>query len=288
LKKVLEGNSEEALASSQRIYHKDLEKIEIDFPSEMSSLISGGSILYVPIVTEGKPVGVLGLLSNEKARFTAEDISILNHCAAMIGLYYSNLLKDDPLSKSSNEATILAAIARENPFPILRMNHTGSLIYANQAGKEMFKKLNMQYGDLPGGIFEEACKIALDNNQPYEIEYPSDHNLYSLVFVPTGNNKYVNAYGKDITYRKSVEDELRRLSLIAREIESGIVITDAEGKTEWVNPVFERMTGYSMEEMKGKIPGDLLQGPETDKETVDSIRSALKKRIPIEADILNY
>ena len=67
-----------------------------------------------------------------------------------------------------------------------------------------------------------------------------------------------------------------------------IVITDTDGRFEWVNNAFREMTGFTIEEVKGKKPGALLQGPDTDPGTVQKIRDALARRSPIRTEIYNY
>ena len=55
----------------------------------------------------------------------------------------------------------------------------------------------------------------------------------------------------------------------------------------YVNEVFVRETGYSVEEVIGKTPR-ILQGPKTDQATLRRIRAALEKWQPIREDVLNY
>lgn len=62
------------------------------------------------------------------------------------------------------------------------------------------------------------------------------------------------------TIRES-ELELRRLSLIATHTDSGVIITDATGRIEWVNEAFVQNTGYSPDEIIGKKPKEFLQEP---------------------------
>ncbi|MEM8916084.1 MAG: diguanylate cyclase, partial [Pseudomonadota bacterium] len=76
--------------------------------------------------------------------------------------------------------------------------------------------------------------------------------------------------------------------LIAEHGSDAIVVTDRDGRVEWVNPAFRQLSGFTLEEMKGRKPGDVLQGPKTDPETVAAISEALKKRRPIRTEILNY
>jgi len=65
---------------------------------------------------------------------------------------------------------------------------------------------------------------------------------------------------RDITERKEIEDELRKLSQAVRQSPSVVAITDLEGKIEYVNPKFCEVTGYSFEEVKGKNPRVLKSG----------------------------
>lgn len=80
----------------------------------------------------------------------------------------------------------------------------------------------------------------------------------------------------------------KTLAEVADKTFEAIIITDKDGRIEWVNSGFTHITGYSFLEVKGKKPGDVLQGPETDKATVDRIREKLKEKKIFKEEILNY
>lgn len=62
-------------------------------------------------------------------------------------------------------------------------------------------------------------------------------------------------------------EELKRFNEnIVQSMEEGVVIVDAEGFITFVNPVFERLTGYKKEEVIGKRADFVLPKPEKDKE----------------------
>lgn len=82
--------------------------------------------------------------------------------------------------------------------------------------------------------------------------------------------------------------ELERLSMVASQTTNGVIITDTNGRTEWVNEGFCRITGYTIESLRGKKPGEVLQGPETDPATVASIREALSRQATFQVEIINY
>ncbi|MGE9293382.1 MAG: PAS domain S-box protein, partial [Puniceicoccales bacterium] len=92
----------------------------------------------------------------------------------------------------------------------------------------------------------------------------------------------------DITPLKKAEQELRRLSLVASKTINGVVITDESGYIVWTNKAFSNITGYRREEVVGKKPGELLQGPMSDPETVAYIGNQLRNHRPFTAELINY
>ncbi len=52
--------------------------------------------------------------------------------------------------------------------------------------------------------------------------------------------------------------ELDRLAMVARLTINAVVVTDPLGRVEWVNPAFERLSGFPLSELKGHAPDALL------------------------------
>jgi PAS domain S-box-containing protein len=92
----------------------------------------------------------------------------------------------------------------------------------------------------------------------------------------------------DITAKKNKEREFERLSLVANTTDNAVIITDAKGFIEYVNEGFIKLTGYAAEEVLGKKPGRILQGKDTNKETVQIIRDKMARKQPVYEEILNY
>lgn len=93
---------------------------------------------------------------------------------------------------------------------------------------------------------------------------------------------------RDVTKEVEKREKMKMLSLVADHANSGIIITDAEGKIEYINAGFEKLTGYSLEECRGRKPGPMLQGDGTDPETVRQIRENLDRQERFYTEILNY
>lgn len=110
----------------------------------------------------------------------------------------------------------------------------------------------------------------------------------SLSKVQLADKIVYTAFVKDINAVKLQQEEFATLSLVANETDNSVIITGANGKIEYVNPGFSRLTGFAPEEVIGKIPGNVLQGKHTDPQTVARIRDNLQKRRAFYDEILNY
>jgi PAS domain S-box-containing protein len=97
----------------------------------------------------------------------------------------------------------------------------------------------------------------------------------------------VQAEQAEETIRRYSKD-LERLAMVAKHTTDSVVITDAEGKTLWTNQAFTRLTGYSLEEVLNRKPGQLLQGKETSLQSIQLLRDAEKRFSDIEIELINY
>ncbi len=82
--------------------------------------------------------------------------------------------------------------------------------------------------------------------------------------------------------------ELAKLALVAQHTEDIVVITNKDRLIEWVNPAFEKLTEYSLDEVRGRSPGQFLQGPRTDPLATKILSRALADNRPVRTEILNY
>lgn len=65
---------------------------------------------------------------------------------------------------------------------------------------------------------------------------------------------------EQIARRQKVEEELIKLSGVVEKTADSVIITDRQGFIEYVNPSFEKLTGYKKEEVVGKTPRILKSG----------------------------
>ena len=71
-------------------------------------------------------------------------------------------------------------------------------------------------------------------------------------------------------------------------IQVAVILTDARRRIIWVNEDFTQITGYALHEVTGKVPGAILQGPDSEPDAVDRIRKSLAREEPCKDAITNY
>jgi PAS domain S-box-containing protein len=87
---------------------------------------------------------------------------------------------------------------------------------------------------------------------------------------------------------RSMTADLNRLAEVVKHTSNAVIITNLQRKITWVNEGFERITGYSAQEALGRSPGELLQGENTDKATMATMREVLDNGKPFKGTVLNY
>jgi PAS domain S-box-containing protein len=69
---------------------------------------------------------------------------------------------------------------------------------------------------------------------------------------------------------------------------TAIIVTDVNGVMEWVSEGFTRITGYQFDEAVGRVPGELLQGADTDRTKTAQMGAALRDGRPVACELINY
>jgi TetR/AcrR family transcriptional repressor of nem operon len=112
------------------------------------------------------------------------------------------------------------------------------------------------------------------------------HQWKSSLRQKAGRSPVLSLRGKGKTGKiKTIFAELALMSKYAEEM---IVLTDAQGRVKWVNAAFVRTCGYTLQELRGKTPGSVLQGPKSHPQAVDQIRQAVHAARPCECQMINY
>ncbi len=115
----------------------------------------------------------------------------------------------------------------------------------------------------------------------FRIQHRDGHQIwFSHICAPVldglGNPTGRRVTNRDITDRKRAEDIIRKISTAVDQSPVSVVITDTQGAIEYVNPMFTKITGYSLAEALGQNPRILKSGdkpPEAYKALWDTLCS---------------
>ncbi|MEI6034845.1 MAG: response regulator [Verrucomicrobiae bacterium] len=99
----------------------------------------------------------------------------------------------------------------------------------------------------------------------FTVDYVAENGLITPVEISAsvagaGEAARIILLCRDITKRKRTEAERERLALAIQQVGEIVIITNANGVIQYVNPAFETSTGYSREEAVGQTPRILKSG----------------------------
>jgi len=131
---------------------------------------------------------------------------------------------------------------------------TQSEYYPNLFTREQINEI-IQVLSVNSKIISSEYSIMNDNGEERCEEW-----THRGIFNDQGNLIEVQSVGRDITAAKKASEVQRKLSLAVNYSPVTVVITDSHGVIEYVNPAFEKITGYSEREILGQKPSILKSG----------------------------
>ena len=105
-----------------------------------------------------------------------------------------------------------------------------------------------------------------------------------------GGIQQVLSSGNDVTERRQAEAGLLLRNRALEATVNGILITDArspDNRITYVNPAFERITGYTADEVIGRNPS-FLQGDDREQAAITKIGTAVQEHRPTAVLLRNY
>ncbi|WPV01419.1 PAS domain S-box protein [Mucilaginibacter sp. cycad4] len=109
------------------------------------------------------------------------------------------------------------------------------------------------------GLTNWECEYRLNCGKG-EYKYVMDQGY----FIYNDQKQPVRLIGavRDIDALKRSTQENKRLARIIKQVNNMVLITDDLRRVQWVNNAFVELTGYPMEEVRNKMPGDFLTDPD--------------------------
>lgn len=95
---------------------------------------------------------------------------------------------------------------------------------------------------------------------------------------------------EQVAYKNALLLKLSELQLKEQALDSisqGVLISDEKGSYTYTNRAFQEITGYAKDDLIGKSYS-ILQGPDSDQDTIQKIKNFLNNQLPFQVEILNY
>src|SRR5450759_3170637 len=107
------------------------------------------------------------------------------------------------------------------------------------------------------------------------------HTFLLMKFPLSTDNGRINlgGVGVDVTHQSDTASQRDRITAAVEQVTESVVITDLEGRITYVNPAFERATGYSRAELIGRNPRLLKSGLQPPS-FYEAMWAALKNGVP--------
>ncbi|HRJ44006.1 MAG TPA: PAS domain S-box protein, partial [Caldilineaceae bacterium] len=179
------------------------------------------------------------------------------------------------------QRTYLRSIVDSLPDPVMIKDSQGRYRFANQSLGLAFQ---MPLAEIIGrsdedfaffdrervAFYRQADALVLEKGQDVLLEddrvvdQAGNVRWYNAVkrriFSSLDNEYQVLTIAVETTERRNAEERLHLQSAALNSAANAMLISDVDGKIEWVNPAFTRLTGYSPEEVIGQNPRILNAG----------------------------
>ncbi len=132
-----------------------------------------------------------------------------------------NKLLENQLIAIREAQVNIASMARfpnENPSPVIRIDETGVILFANESSFQLLSQWDVKIGNtVPDYIFEIILKAERENKVQEYIEQCHEEYYYKLTITPISGESYFNIYGMEVTDQILFENELKK-SLSEKEV----------------------------------------------------------------------
>lgn len=297
------------MAAGHAIAIPDVSAMPADSPLRPVLEMQGiRSLLVIPMYRDRVIAGFVGYDAvRHHRRFLQAEIQLLQSVANAIGVVLGRA--DAERAAREAQASLLAERDRLQmtlaalPDLVLELDADGRFIGFNEGGglapafpPEEFLGRTPEEA-LPHDLASmvRATMRALDAaNRVEGFEYPMTIADEQRWFFVTAASKaardrpggYVLVV-RDITLRRRQRREILRLGKIAEHTASLVMVTDAAGRIDWVNPAFEQRSGWTLPEIRGLQPDSFLRSPDGDPATARLIAQAVRDAKAVRSEVLN-
>ncbi|MBK1637296.1 PAS domain S-box protein [Rhodovulum adriaticum] len=302
----------ERFERSEAVHISDVLAMPDEAPEKETLLMQGiKSLVALPTVVDGSIVGFVGLDAVREYRdFLPGEIRLLQSTALAMQALLHRRASEQQIEAAHHaveaERNRFRAILDAIPDLVLELDADGRFLsYKTQdhdmlvlppdkvIGYTLQEALPPETAEIAQKILEQTLKTGSARREDVPLDTPDGRRFYSIAAArqggaDLGQRPNVVAVVRNITQDWHRRQHVQRLGRIVEEMSDQVILADAEGRIDYVNPAFERQTGYRHAEVQGRRPGDFLRGPSTDPISAARIDAAITAREVATIEIQNY
>ncbi len=297
----------ERLEAGEGVHVADVSALPEELPIRAHLMMQDiRSVLNVPMMHEGTFFGLVGYDSVRGTRdFTCAEVLLLRSVADGIATLLQRL--DTARAEAAVRQSLadahdrLRATLDAMPDILLELDSEGRFVDVHTSvpdtllappnaflGRKLEEVLPPEVAALGRKIMKEVSSGGRSGIYRYTLG-ESAFTLSGARRQPDGPDRapgFVFVV-RDATAEEEQRREVERLSRIVTHMTNLVIMVDAERRITWVNPAYEARTGYSLQEIIGRHPGDITRCEDTDLETAARVDAAVAAGRPVRAEILN-
>ena len=288
----------------EMLHFEDLREVVTD-PAEnwQTRYPNLGSFCGAPIWVSGVRIGTLVVLSNDNRRLDDYETAML---ADLSRLAADQIDSARALESAQDKHFRAQQIFQEISDGVITVNEFGHIRRINRAAENIF---GHDADDVTGQriTLDDVYGLALGPVNGKRVSPLPD--LKSLI----GDRRTIagrNIAGESLVLDMSVaqvalQDEvafvltvrdttelhdaqmlLSQHSFIVEKTESAVLVTDASQRIEWCNGGFESISGYTLDDIRGKSPFELLWSSDTPAEISERVQAAIADKQSYNAEMV--
>jgi PAS domain S-box-containing protein len=194
----------------------------------------------------GRTYGVLSASIPKHFVTDSKEKELFEEVAGDIAYALHEIELNKQYKKAQEEIRLTSTYPEENPYPVFRVKHDGTIAYANEGSRRVLEKWKRHSGERVPGDWLKIVHRVLESGVSEEMEVLIGDKNFFFSIVPVDGDQYVNIYGLDITKLRRTETALekseRRFQDLVENCLVGIGIIQ-NGKVVFRNPEQERLLG---------------------------------------------
>jgi len=279
------------------------------------------SLLIVPMLYRENYIGAIGLHQDDERQWQTEEITLIEEVASYCTLAMVQASLSEQLQAQKSPEVVqpklhpvlsesefkFRAIIENSIYMISLKDLEGRYLLINPAGVKILGRpaeeiLGKRDADLftnqTGDQIWQTDQQVMQKRITRTYEETAESGGYRRTFQST-KFPYLSSNGellgiisicRDITANKQVEETLRMFDRAVAASSNGIVIVDArmpDLPMIYINPAFERITGYTRAEVVGENCR-FLHGVDTEQSELNKLRLAIREQRSCTVTLRNY